>query len=65
MENGRKSWTKDWMTWRGRVRMVAHDQTMHQGLAVRTKWDGDHPRMVIACDDGRERWTHPRFVRPI
>jgi hypothetical protein len=65
MKNDRKSWTKDWMTHRGLVRMVAHDQTMHQGQVVRTKWDGGHPRMAVACDDGRVRWTHPQFVWPI
>jgi len=58
-------WNKEWMTYRGLVHMVAHDQTIQRGRVVRTKCDGDHPRMVIACDDGRERWTHPRFVRPI
>ena len=28
-------------------------------------WCDPAPDWLPACDDGRERWTHPRSVRPL
>lgn len=59
------SWNKEWITYRGSVEMIADDQTVHRGVARDAQYDWDLPVMVIECDDGQERWIHPRHVRPL
>lgn len=58
-------WTSQWMHYRGTVRMVADDQTVHKGKVRVTAWLSDLPVMLIECEDKTIRSVHPAHVWPI
>lgn len=58
-------WTSEWINFRGMVRMVADDQTIHKGTVHSAMCSGDLPLMLIKCEDKKIRSVHPAHVFPL
>ena len=59
------SWNKEWLTFKGPVRVVTSSQEVKRGTIVTASCRGDTPIAVVRCEDGSLITSHPRHVWPI
>ena len=58
------SWNKEWIGYRGPVRVIVDDMNFIRGEAFDAIASGDVVAMGVRREDGEEIYFHPRDVFP-